>query len=235
MTNLIKAECYKLVRSRSFWGMLIASIILGNILLLDHSQSASALDIFYKSLYNTPILSFLILIFGALFVGEDFETRAIQGYVTGGHKRTSILFAKTVVYLSACIVILFAPLVVHGLAGTIIYHGEGGSLGGIPLLDIVVIFFAIIAMGIVSLLISFLFKDVGKSMAVSLVLFFIMIFVLNSDQSGIAMMVLPMGQLRMIAIHEITISYVGMIVTDILWTICLSVGAWFGFRHSDLK
>lgn len=47
--------------------------------------------------------------------------------------------------------------------------------------------------------------------------------------------ILPMGQLRLIALQQFTPSMVQFVFTDFLWIFILYFGAYLGFRHSDLK
>ena len=110
MRRILKAEFYKLWRMKSFWGLLIISCALSCILLLDGSPPAKSLDVFNHILYTAPLLYVLIMIFGALFIGSDFENRTIQSYISAGHKRGHILLVKIIVHLTGCISILCLPL-----------------------------------------------------------------------------------------------------------------------------
>ena len=82
MRRILKAEFYKLSRMKSFWGLLVISCVLSCILLLDESPPAKSLDVFNHILYTAPLLYVLIMIFGALFIGSDFENRTIQSYIS---------------------------------------------------------------------------------------------------------------------------------------------------------
>lgn len=100
MRRILKAEFYKLWRIKSFWGLLVISCGLSCILLLDGSPPAKSLDVFNHILYTAPLLYVLIMIFGALFIGSDFENRTIQSYISAGHKRVHILLVKIIVHLA---------------------------------------------------------------------------------------------------------------------------------------
>lgn len=73
MTDLLKAEFYKLSRSRSFWGITLFSLLLGSVLLLDSIAITDGLV--NASLFNTPLLYFLSIVFGSLFVGLTLQSR----------------------------------------------------------------------------------------------------------------------------------------------------------------
>ena len=105
MSNLLKAEFYKLFHSWYFWGIGLFNLLLSSVLLLDSVGETS--NLFFASIYNMPILYFLTIIFSALFVGNDFGRRTLQSYINAGHRRGKILFAKLVVHQIACMAIFF--------------------------------------------------------------------------------------------------------------------------------
>ena len=65
MSNLLKTEIYKLFHSWYFWGIGIFNLLLSSILLLDSKECSS--NLIMASLYNIPLLYFLIIVFIALF------------------------------------------------------------------------------------------------------------------------------------------------------------------------
>ncbi|MDD3362259.1 MAG: ABC transporter permease [Hespellia sp.] len=229
MINLIKAEQYKLLHSRCFWGMTFGSSLLSSILLLDSRQLTA--NLFYAALYNTPILYFLTIVFAAVFVGEDFGNRTINSLICAGHSRSTVFFIKGIIYEIGSILILSVSLLVYG-----IYEMITGALPPIQFLqDCIMAFFSIIAMCSLPLLCSFVFKDIGRTLAVPMVLFFVSIFILNNDQAGTIATILPMGQLRLISLQALSVSNFTMIIIDILWVAILSVLTYAAFRRTDLK
>ena len=121
MSNLLKAEFYKLFHSWYFWGIGLFNLLLSSVLLLDSVGETS--NLFFASIYNMPILYFLTIIFSAMFVGNDFGRRTLQSYINAGHRRGKILFAKLVVHQIACMVILSFPLLLHSIIGTFVTKG----------------------------------------------------------------------------------------------------------------
>ena len=117
MNNLLKAESYKLLHNKSFWGLFLFSFVLGSIMLFDSNRLTD--DMLDASLYNIPLMYFLIIIFAVPFIGEDFGNRTIHSFVSGGHKRMDVLLAKTVIYLSASEGILVGPLLFHSFIGIV--------------------------------------------------------------------------------------------------------------------
>ena len=68
MANLLRTEWYKLWHSWYFWGIGIFTFFFSSILLLDSKGKTS--NLVMASLYNTPLLYFLIIVFIALFIGR---------------------------------------------------------------------------------------------------------------------------------------------------------------------
>ena len=115
MANLLRTEWYKLWHSWYFWGIGIFTFLLSSILLLDSKGKTS--NLVMASLYNTPLLYFLIIVFIALFIGNDLGGRTLNAYLTAGHKRGYVFWAKVMVSQIGCILILTVPLLIHEIIG----------------------------------------------------------------------------------------------------------------------
>ena len=234
MNQLFKSEFYKLIRQKSFGGLTVFSCLLSSILLLDGSFPTDVQAFFDHALYALPLLYVLIMVFGALFVGKDFDTRTIQAYVCAGHKRGNILLAKVIVLLVGCAAILFFPLILHTVTGYILY-GIPGSGTTLILMKSAMALWIICAMGMLPCLFAFLFKDVGKALTLPLILYFLMLFLLNGRHYRLMAVFLPMGQLRLLSLNQLSGFYVSAFSTDCIWIIvCYSLAYW-NFSRADLK
>ena len=67
-------------------------------------------------------------------------------------------------------------------------------------------------------------------MAVPMVLFFLMVFLMNGDQVQLISQILPMGQLRLMALQQSNISGGQFMFSDFLWVLALSVVPTLGFE-----
>lgn len=229
MFNLLRAECYKLFHSRCFWGIAAFALCLSSVLLADSVGQTSSL--FFASLYNVPVLYFLAIIFCALFIGDDFACRTLSAYVSAGHSRSQILFAKLVVCQLACMAILVLPLLAHGWAGRLfLKEAFAGGPG-----TVAVVAASLLAMCLLPFFFAFWFRDTGKAMAVPMMLFFLMIFWMNGDKARLVSQILPMGQLRLTALQQDALPAARFVLTDCIWIFLLSMGAYGGFRRADLK
>lgn len=232
MINLLKAEFYKLIHHRSFWGITFFSFLLGSILLLDSISITK--NVLNASLYNTPLLYFLVIVFVAVFIGEDFENHTINCFVNAGHNRKYIFLAKVISYLTASIVILSLPLIIHGLIDIVISTDKNFLVTAF-IEKITIILVTICAMAMLPLMCTFIFKSIGKGLAVPMILYFLMIFVLNSDYSKQYSIYIPIWHLRILSIDVIPVPALTIIGIDTFWIILLYVGAYLSFYYSDLK
>lgn len=228
MINLLKAEIYKLFHSQSFWILEVLSFLLNGVLLLDSKNLTN--NFFNATLYNAPLLYFLAIIFTALFVGNDFGERTLHTYIYTGHKRSTVLFAKIFIYIIACVVLLLLPVLIYGFIGVLKFN--------LPVcinwLVVLAILIATVAMCLLPFIFAIIFRDVGRSLAVPMTIFFLMIFVMNGNYAQEIRMFLPMGQFRLIALQQ-AISLSSILTVDIFWIFVLYVGAVFIFNRSDLK
>ena len=120
-------------------------------------------------------------------------------------------------------VILSFPLLLHSIIGTFVTKGALASIG-----IVVMVIASQFAMCLLPFFFAFIFRDIGKSMAVPMVLFFLMVFLMNGDQ-------VPMGQLRLMALQQSNISGGQFMFSDFLWVLALCLGTYLWFRRSDLK
>ena len=232
MANLLKAEFYKWLHSRYFGGIGAFNFLLSSVLLLDSIHETA--NLFFASLYNTPLLYFLTIVFSALFVGNDFENRTLQSYINAGHGRGKVLFVKLLMYQTACVVILGLPLLIHGLAGTFFLKENFESVSG-NLSTMIMAAVSLPAMCLPPFFFAFIFRDTGKTLAVPMVLFFLAIFLLNEDSSYFVSKILPMGQLRLIALQQPGLSAIRVVFLAFLWILLFYIGSYAGFWHTDLK
>ena len=231
MSNLLKTDLYKLFHSWYFWGIGIFNLFLSTILLLDSKGKSS--NLIMASLYNVPLLYFLIIVFIALFIGSDLGRRTLNTYITAGHKRSCILWAKVIVSQIGCIIILIFPLLMHGVISQFCMK-EKFIWGDNGYTILLVTLLAMITMCTLPIFLAFIFRDMGRTLAISMVLFFVMIFFMNSEYAQTIIKILPMGQLRLISLQKFySIDF--FLLVDFLWNVILYMVAGNVFLHTDLK
>ena len=213
MANLLRTEWYKLWHSWYFWGIGIFTFLLSSILLLDSKGKTS--NLVMASLYNTPLLYFLFIVFIALFIGNDLGGRTLNAYLTAGHKRGYVFWAKVMVSQIGCILILTVPLLIHEIIGRFGMKERFPEISGTFTVAFQILF-VVITMCALPVVLAFVFRDMGKTLAESLI------------------RILPMGQLRLIALQKFDRTTVPLSL-DFLWMFILYYSAGRIFLHADLK
>lgn len=230
MSHLLKAECYKLFHSRYVWGIGLLTFILSSLLLLDSRRTAP--DLFLASLYNTPLLYFFVIVFAALYIGNDFGNRTLQLSIQAGHRRRAVVLSKVLAYQAGSMMILVTPLFLHGMTGLLFLHEPAGVIHRFTILTAAT---AIAAMCMLPFAFAFVIRETGKTLTISTVLFFCMIFLLNGEQAPSISQILPMGQLRLIALQHSSNLNIHFIAIDVGWIAVLYLSAYIWLIHSDLK
>lgn len=159
MANLLRTEWYKLWHSWYFWGIGIFTFLLSSILLLDSKGKTS--NLVMASLYNTPLLYFLIIVFIALFIGNDLGGRTLNAYLTVGHKRGYVFWAKVMVSQIGCILILTVPLLTHEIIGRFGMKERFPEISGTFTVAFQILF-VVITMCALPVVLAFVFRDMGK-------------------------------------------------------------------------
>lgn len=227
MINLLKAQYYKLLHKQSFWGLLLFSLVLGSLLLLD-SRNTTA-DLLKGSLYNLPQMYFIPLIFTALFVGKILKAGRSTAWSAPAIREGRFFHHRFILsdgmYRSVC-----ASSVVSLYSCGCAWAKSFPPLrrtSAYPCRDS--------CHGNAAAFIVFLFRDTGKAFAIPMVLFFLMIFVLNSSYAPAASIVLPMGQLRLLALDEVTFPVWLPLGIDCFWIVLSCLIACGSFCRSELK
>ncbi len=231
MANLLRAEFYKLAHNGSFWMTGLASFLLGGVLLMDGRQMV---NLFYSGLYNVPLLSFLTILWGAVWVGGEFQQGTLYLYVETGHKRSQILAAKAVAYQVSCAVILFFPVLLYGIFGECLAGEKVLSASGLGMISALSLVFTL-AMCMPTFFLAVAFRDVGRTLVVSMVLFFVSIFCLNGAAAQSAAAVLPMGQLRLLCEQPLPSFMPAVWAADVIGILALFFCTYGIFRRADLR
>ena len=130
MGKLIKAECLKLSKLRSYKILLLCvtglGVLVGCLLV---NMSAGELPVGYggqdgysiymSALADTEISAPFFLIFAALFVCTEFSNRTFGIGLFSGCLRSSVLTAKAIVFLIGLMPVVFAQPIMAGMVGLI--------------------------------------------------------------------------------------------------------------------
>ncbi|OMF91387.1 hypothetical protein [Paenibacillus sp. FSL R7-0337] len=234
MYCLIKAELYKLVHDKSFFILSALSVMLGSFLMLDQGQ-LTGYDSVSASLYNAPILMLLTCVFGALYLGKDFADHTLYHMICAGHSRNHVFFSKAILFIvGSNIILLLQPIL--SIAYNTGSHGWGGHSFGSDSSKVIALFFttAVLnsAMCGISLLMAFICRDIGKTLSIPALIYFLNIFLLNGPNAKTIAHFIPLGQLRLLI--EDSSSIGAALLVGIIFLMCFCLAAVRIFNRSEL-
>lgn len=237
--NLLRAELYKMFRSKSFWVILIISTVLGIMMSQDGKARVAKDQIISISFYCTCILTLFPILLGALSFGNDFINRTINNEVCAGHNRLKIFFCKVIVYfIGVNFIILMAPFVnlilnysLHSI------HHEFISEGGILIKTFFITALLGMASSSVIIFIAFIFRDVGKTVGISVFMYILNIQMLASSSMKTTLLrFLPLSQMRLILYRPLIkgqFEEAGLV--SIATIIFFLAGSYLCFKRSELR
>lgn len=179
MLNLFRAQMYKLVRSKSFYIILIINIIvnvLGTLMywllisspkvMESRPETVKGYTLMYKIITNGGISVFecISIVFIALFVASGFRQGSIRSEISYGYKRTDIYFSKM---LSAMIGngLIMVSTLLTGFASGVAIFGFGSDINSEILIQLIrsfgLVIFVSMAFSSIYVLICFIFKEPG--------------------------------------------------------------------------
>lgn len=201
--NLFRTEVYKLFISKSFWLVFIMSTLFGITMTSDSHTFITGYENIGVSFYYACLLMVFPILLGAISFGNDFGDRTINNGVCAGHSRFQIFICKVSAYfIGVNLVILFSPIV--NVILNIILHRYTAvyfmNEGNILAKTIITTSLLGMAMSSVSIFIAFMFRDIGKTVGISVGIYFINISLLNStnDIRTTIFRYLPLAQARLI-------------------------------------
>lgn len=194
MTNLLKAEIFKIKRNKSFW--LIIAIVTGLSALLHYliiidwwMMSGTAFDSAGLSELNTlstfTTLLFFNLIVSSLagfFISVEFsQNGVIKNQVISGNKRSHIFIAKFLIFsLGSIIVTILIPVVIGFLIVILFGHGDILNTANLLYLGRAFSLFILQFLGYTAIItvLAMITEDSGKTIIFS-ILFSIILFVVE--------------------------------------------------------
>jgi ABC-2 type transport system permease protein len=237
MGRLIHAEFYKLFHDKIYWTF-CAVLVLFNMILFSGSSILSltgqrALEECMKKEIATVLI---VCIYGGVFIGDDLANRTLYHGLTAGKSHSSVLLAKAIVYAVAADGLLFLfPLFLAvtctirngwgNLVPTVTAWNPAGAAAAFLILG-----FAVSAL---SLLAAVCFRDVGRTIGIPILLFFLMILLLNSPNAPAFSRILPLGILVLLAEGSVTPTY--GVLLGVLWLVPLEAISTLVFCRAELR
>ncbi|MDO5519306.1 MAG: hypothetical protein Q4G58_02320 [bacterium] len=119
--NIIKSDCYQIVRSKMFWIILVFTTLCGvGITLISRGLAAGTLGTEFigtaSGLMDNMVISIVGPILIATYLCNDFTNKTIHSAILYGHGRRSILWAKVIPY-SLMVFALLLPYAISTFIG----------------------------------------------------------------------------------------------------------------------
>lgn len=180
MSNLIKAEWYKLKKDRSLWTVIIIliAISLSYPLLIVFDKGADTLKVsdFYRTTIlegNNYVLRLVPCILAGFFISSEYSIGTMKSIAASGNSRLRIYFAKLLVYsLGTILISLVFPIVFTGAVSVFLrFNGmpEIGYFAGT--IGLTILYAA--AFASIMAMFSTIFTDSGKAIGFLLIFFII--------------------------------------------------------------
>lgn len=256
MADLFKAEFFKLGKSLGFRVCLIVFFAKDILYLLcvgfvgeflgmtldGYSQFRSVTSSFAGSSTAGMLFGFI----AASLITSDYKSRDIQCAISQGHGRLSILTVKTAVYMVAVWILALEDIVVYTLGSTIV-GGFGVAFSGDKLLYMLRVIvcegFVLTMMYTTCVFFAFLFVSKAASVAVNLLVFFvidlelqIVPYIIKNDTINDLIVYLPYISVREMAEVSINWGHAGIsMLVALLYGAGMLVSTWLCFRKRDLR
>ena len=237
MGNLLRAEWYKLFHDKIF-AITLAACVLLNALIFSGGPilNCSGSEALQQCMKKEIMSAMIVCVYGGTFFGSDFADRTMYHGLTAGQSRSAVLRAKIIVFSVAADLMLFLfPLLLTVICT--VKNGLGATAGAglVPHLFGVVLALLLLGFAIsaLSLPAAVCFRDVGRTVGIPIVLYFIVIILLNSTFSPVLSRFFPISAVSLVADGTISNTY-GMGL-GLVWFALLAAVSTLIFRRAELR
>lgn len=237
MRNLLRAEWYKLFHDKIF-AIMLAACVLFNTLIFSGSPilNCSGGEALRQCMKKEIMTAMIVCIFGGTFWGIDFADRTMYHGLTAGQSRNAVFCAKIIVFSVAADLMLFIFPSFLAVICTI-RNGWGTSVCSGLALNLLSIVLALLLLGFaisaISLPAAVCFRDVGRTIGIPIVLYFIVIILLNSAYTPVLSRLFPISAIFLVTDGTVSAAY-GMGL-GIVWFVLLAVVSTLLFRRVELR
>lgn len=173
MKNLIKKDLYQIKHNKiiliSFLSIILMGVFGAESYILDLKSSKDAIGIFDAMVFDSTIIVILATLITSTLLGIEFKNRTINNDIYFGNIRKDIFISKIISYL----IIYNLLIIIFPLAGCIRMIPKLGfpisMTGGIAHIIKIILYSILLnsAMFSVCIFISFLYRDIGKTLSLS--------------------------------------------------------------------
>lgn len=237
MGRLLRTEWYKLFHDKIFMITLAACVLFNGVIFSGSPiLNCSGAEALRQCMKKEIMTAMIVCIYGGIFLGSDFADRTMYHGLTAGQSRSAVLQAKIIVFSAAAGLLLFLfPLLLTVICTT--RNGWGAAAGTGLILHIVGIVLALLLLGFaisaISLPAAVCFRDVGRTIGIPIVLYFIVIILLNSAYAPQLSRLFPISAVMLVA--DGTVSPVYGMWLGLAWFALLAAASTLIFRRAELR
>lgn len=222
MTNLLKAEFYKLCKSVAFRLLLVFALVFGMLrggTPVIREVPLTGYEMYTMELKSDLLYGVLICIFTSSYICDEFSNHTFQMNLLCGSRRRTVFLTKAMTFFIGLIPILLLPIAISTAVVTAA-NGFGGKWERELIFNVISLLFCYIfrslSMGSFALLAASLLKDRIGTFGIGMAGMYLMMFVAaNNLESPDAIYL--------------------FIVTSLLKIAVMLAAAVFGFEKMDLK
>lgn len=251
MLNLLRADFYKLRRSKSFYICLVLTVLLVAYIIIDFSSSAhikeqlspSTFHWIYMLFEEKAFLPYFIPVFQAIFITmlitNEYSAGTIKDSVSLGFSRTKIYMSKLITVSVGTVLLILVAIFTTGITSVFVFGIYGSfSMNDLLLLVRMLLIQLLLytAYGSVFLMIASLIKNIGGTMAFSI--FFSLIIgslssVFGDSYIGRALLIMNFSPTAVPHPQAVDIR-IAIVVASTYLILCTGIGG-FIFRKQDIK
>lgn len=253
--NMVKAEFYKLRKSKPFWVLLLICALMAAVLPFALQQavasgepevqgiSLSAVDMLCYS-FGMPLLTLAAAIFTSIFVSGEFHHGTMKNHVSKGFSRHKILLSKYLACAAAVTAMLAVYIPVVLISGTIFFgfDPQGIFRAATFIQMLLVLWLLIMAYTAVFVATGMSLRSNGASIATNICLVSIfptllgaLDFLLGSFGIKISKLWIEASVSAVASMKPAAGALVTGIVVGFVWLLAAGIGGTMLFQRQDIK
>lgn len=252
MNNLIQSEWYKLLKDRSFRGLILmisASALFWSIFqYIDHTMDgeypASGIEMWKSALLGNYIMIMGMCVLAGFFISSEYTTGVMKSIASSGNSRGRIIAAKQLVYALGSVILGLLFPVINCVVATLLsgfgdLPDESTSLYFLRTFGLLVLYAA--AFASIATLIATLMAESGKTIAFTMVffLFIDMLFIVLGNYISFVQTIYSYTVFKLL--YDIgTVSpdsrlLLRMIIIPIITFVCFGILSAWVYRRKEIK
>ncbi|MDU2829655.1 MAG: ABC transporter permease [Anaerococcus sp.] len=248
MKNLIKKDLYQIKHNKiiliSFLSIILMGVFGAESYILDLKSSKDAIGIFDAMVFDSTIIVILATLITSTLLGIEFKNRTINNDIYFGNIRKDIFISKII----SCLIIYNLLIITFPLAGCIRMIPKLGfpisMTGGIAHIIKIILYSILLnsAMFSVCIFISFLYRDIGKtlSLSVTYILAFSLLMAYGKPEGLFdkvkILNFIPLIEIRYVLYENLSANnHIMIIISALIIFIFFTMLASHAFKKVDLK